>query len=177
MIEHGTAGREQLRLLREAGISFVTGVPDSVFKELIATLEEEELDRFYVLAAREDTAVALAVGAHLAGEQPLVFMESSGMGNAVDALTSLAMVCRAPLVLFIGWAGYRGRDVPHHNVIGEPLPALLQALGVPAIEVGMDDLSESGLGRAFAMAVEQARASSGPVAILGVPPGLREGAG
>ncbi|HXM54248.1 MAG TPA: thiamine pyrophosphate-binding protein [Candidatus Dormibacteraeota bacterium] len=169
MIEAVNAGQSQIEAIRGAGITYVTGVPDSLFKPLIAALEATELDRLYVRATREDHAIALAAGAWLAGEQPLVFMESSGIGTAVDALTSLALVYGMPIVLFIGWAGYQGRDVPHHNVIGEPLPGLLEALGVPRVEVVMPGPDVEPLRAALAGAVERARAESRPVAVLGIP--------
>ncbi|HCJ66854.1 MAG TPA: hypothetical protein DHV62_05880, partial [Elusimicrobia bacterium] len=38
---------------------------------------------------REDEAMALAVGAHLVGKKPLVFLQNSGLGNIVDIITSL----------------------------------------------------------------------------------------
>lgn len=154
--------------LREAGVTFVTGVADSAFKDLIAQLEETELERLYVLADREDNAVALAVGAYLAGRRPLVFMESSGLGNAIDALTSLAIVFETPLVLFIGWAGHEGRDVPHHNVIGEPLEPLLRTLGLPLVEVELDATPER-TGAAVGEALRLAEEARRPAALLGIP--------
>lgn len=161
--------------LLSTGVTFVTGVPDSAFTALISELEEAHLDRAYLLATREDNAVALAVGAHLAGERPLVFMESSGIGNAIDALTSLVSVFEIPLVLLIAWAGYEGRDVPHHNAIGEPLHGVVEALGIPSRVAPLAD--RGALVAAVAEALEQAEARSGPVAVLGVPPELAEAEG
>ncbi len=150
------------------GITFITGVPDSAFSELITELESSEMNRKYVPATREDNAVSLAVGAFLSGERPLVFMESSGIGNAIDALTSLATVYEIPLVLFIAWAGYKGRDIPHHNAIGRPLHALLTSLDIPIFEVNLGESSES-----IASAIEEAAVCaskvSRPVAVLGIP--------
>src|SRR5207248_2009444 len=102
-----------------------------------------------------DNAIALAAGAYLAGEIPLVFMESSGIGNAIDALTSLATVYGIPLVLFIAWAGYKGRDIPHHNVIGEPLQSILEALNIPTFTVHLRGTRE-----AIAFAIQEAISSA-----------------
>ena len=134
MTERGT---KLSKLIFAAGITFITGVPDSEFRDLITELEHTEMNWRYVPATREDNAIALAVGATLAGEHPLIFMESSGIGNAIDALTSLASVYGIPLVLFIAWAGYQGRDIPHHNAIGEPLLQVLRALNIPTLEVNL----------------------------------------
>lgn len=155
-------------LIYTTGITFITGVPDSAFKALIAELERTEMNQRYVLATREDNAVALAVGAYLAGEQPLVFMESSGIGNAIDALTSLATVYGIPLVLFIAWAGYKGRDVPHHNAIGVPLLPLLTTLDIATYEVSLADSLEH-IAAAIQQAVTRATLTRKPVAVLGIP--------
>ena len=154
------------------GITFFTGVADSGFKRLITELEASELDRRYVLATREDNAVALATGAQLAGQRPLVFMESSGFGNILDALTSLAIVYDIPLVLFIAWAGYQGRDVPHHNSIGEPLEDILRALDVETVRVGLEDPPEA-IAAAIGIALRAAEGRSRPAAVLGIPANLR----
>ncbi len=45
----------------------------------------ESLLRF----TREDEAVAFAAGYKLAGGDPLVFMQNSGLGHCVDVITSL----------------------------------------------------------------------------------------
>lgn len=156
-----------------AGITFITGVPDSAFRDLIKELEDSEMNRRYVPATREDNAVALAVGASLAGERPLVFMESSGIGNAIDALTSLAIIYGIPLILFIAWAGYKGRDTPHHNVIGEPLESLLASLKIPTFEVNLGDASEA-IASVIHEASSCAQNSSRPVAVLGIPEELSD---
>ncbi|HZS77196.1 MAG TPA: thiamine pyrophosphate-binding protein [Ktedonobacteraceae bacterium] len=155
-------------LLFASGITFITGVPDSAFRAFIAELECSEMNRRYVPATREDNAIALAVGASLAGEHPLVFMESSGIGNAIDALTSLASVYSIPLVLFIAWAGYRGRDLPHHNAIGEPLSLLLESLRIPMLEVGLKESLET-IASTIQEAKRRANKERQPIAVLGIP--------
>jgi sulfopyruvate decarboxylase TPP-binding subunit len=156
-----------------AGITFITGVPDSAFQDLINELELSEMNRKYVLATREDNAIALAAGAFLAGECPLVFMESSGIGNAIDALTSLATVYGIPLVLFIAWAGYKGRDIPHHNVIGEPLLSLLSSLNIATFEVNLGATPET-IASTIHLAVAHANVVRKPVAVLGIPEELSD---
>lgn len=154
------------------GISFFTGVPDSGFKQLIAELESQELGGRYVLATREDNAMAIAAGAYLAQQRPLVFMESSGFGNVLDVLTSLTIVYEIPLVLFIAWAGFKGRDVPHHNSIGQPLEDVLRSLDLDTVRVGLDDPPAT-VGRAVGAALRLAEERRRPAVVLGVPESLR----
>lgn len=166
-------GTKLSELIYEAGITFITGVPDSEFRDLIAELEHSELDRKYVQATREDNAIALAVGAYLAGERPLIFMESSGIGNAIDALTSLATIYGIPLVLLIAWAGYKGRDIPHHNVIGKPLLPILTSLEIPTFEVSLGGPPEN-IADAIKEAITCANVVKRPVAVLGIPKELSD---
>jgi sulfopyruvate decarboxylase subunit alpha len=163
---------ELIDAIAAQGITFFTGVADSGFKRLITELEATELGHRYVLATREDNAIALAVGAHLAGRRPLVFMESSGFGNILDALTSLAIVFEVPLVMFIAWAGYKGRDVPHHNSIGEPLEDILRDLGLDTVRVGLEDPPDA-VAAAIGTALRGAEARRRPAVVLGVPRSLR----
>lgn len=170
LVEDSTSLSE---LIYSTGITFITGVPDSAFKALIAELEQSEMNQRYVLATREDNAVALAVGAYLAGEQPLVFMESAGIGTSLDSLTSLAIAYGIPLVLFIAWAGYKGRDLPHHNPIGESLFPLLASLGIPTVEVELDSSRES-IAAAIRASLLHATTSRRPAAVLGIPEELND---
>ncbi len=62
-------GADFLRFLLDVGFDFFTGVPCSLVKSLIATLEERG---GYIPETREDAAVGLAAGAYMAGKQPVV---------------------------------------------------------------------------------------------------------
>jgi sulfopyruvate decarboxylase subunit alpha len=153
-----------------AGFTLVTGVPDSPLAELADALERMERHDYYRPGAREDACLAFAAGAALAGARPLVFMKSAGFGSCVDVLTSLVQVYRIPTVLLVSWAGHAGRDVPHHNVIGEPLEALALALGIPVRQAPMSD--PDALGTALRAAACDARELGGAAAVFGIPEGL-----
>lgn len=153
-----------------AGFDFVTGVPDSGLARFLTELERHYRAGCYVPGTREDNCVALAAGSYLAGATPLVFMKSAGLGTCADALTSLAVVYRIPMVLLVSWAGYAGRDIPHHNVIGQPAPALLHALGVPVRRSRFAEPADVAAQlRSARLLAEERRV---PVAVLCVPEGL-----
>ena len=84
--------------LKEEGFSFFTGVPDTFLAPLLSLWEALPRER-HLPAAREDLAVGLAVGAALAGERPLLYMQNSGLGYSLEALCSLPMIYRVPLLL------------------------------------------------------------------------------
>ena len=117
-----------VKALRDIGFDFFTGVPDTILGGIIATLTEEGL---YTPAVREDEAVALAAGAYLAGKIPVVVMQNSGLGNAINVLASLNLIYRIPCLLLVSWRGFQGKDAPEHLVIGETMPQLLDTLRIP----------------------------------------------
>lgn len=158
--------------LQQVGLSPISGVPDSEFRDLIRDLEENPQELGYMMAPREDIAVGLACGAYLAGNVPLVFMESSGIGTALDALTSLAIVYGIPLVLLVAWAGYRDRDVPHHNAIGGPLEDIVKALRIPYGQI-LSGSSMEDLRATFEEAKRTAQSEGKPYALLLIPKDLK----
>jgi phosphonopyruvate decarboxylase len=85
----------------------------------------------HLIAANEGGAVAAAIGYHLAtGRTPLVYMQNSGLPNALNPLLSLAdpAVYAIPMLLLIGWRGEPGTlDEPQHRKQGEVTLPLLAA--------------------------------------------------
>ena len=104
--------------LIENGISFFSGVPDSYLKSFCSYLLENVDSEQHITSANEGNSIALAAGYHLAtGKCALVYMQNSGLGNAVNPLTSLVdpEVYNIPLLLLIGWRGEPGiKDEPQH---------------------------------------------------------------
>ena len=129
--------------LAAEGIRFYTGVPDSLLKSLCAYLPDHGGDNYHIIAANEGNAVGLAAGHHLAtGETPVVNMQNSGIGNAVNPLLSLAdeAVYSFPMLLVIGWRGEPGvHDEPQHVKQGAVALELLNTMGIPCIVLSDDE--------------------------------------
>ncbi|MDR0301565.1 MAG: phosphonopyruvate decarboxylase [Treponema sp.] len=121
--------------LVESGVGFFSGVPDSLLKDFCAYVTDHAGKRDHIIAVNEGAATALACGYHLAtGRIPLVYMQNSGLGNAVNPLLSLADndVYRIPLVFVIGWRGEPGvHDEPQHVKQGKVTCSLLESMGIP----------------------------------------------
>lgn len=156
-----------LTLLQQKGVSFFTGVPDSLLKGLITVIEKEQKQNHFI-AANEGAALALAAGYRLAtGNLPMVYLQNSGLGNLVNPLTSLTHkeVYAVPVLLIIGWRGEPGlKDEPQHGVMGKITPALLNLLRVPFIVLKKE--TEREWRNALTEAVDLCRDKSRPVALL-----------
>lgn len=115
-------------------VTFFTGVPDSYLKSFCSYLLEHLDSDKHVTCANEGNAIALAAGYHLAtGKCALVYMQNSGLGNAVNPLTSLVdpEVYNIPILLLIGWRGQPGiKDEPQHIKQGKITLELLDTMGI-----------------------------------------------
>lgn len=102
------------------GSDYYAGVPDSQLRALCDYLMDTYgIDPLHhVIAANEGNGTALAAGYHLAtGKIPVVYMQNSGEGNAVNPVVSLlsSEVYAIPVIFVIGWRGEPGvKDEPQH---------------------------------------------------------------
>lgn len=146
--------------------TFITGVPDSVFKSLIIEVNQDK--RLHsIITNNEGESCALAAGYHLAtGQVPVVYMQNSGLGNAVNPLTSLLdeYIYAIPTLLLIGWRAVPGeKDEPQHKRMGEITPSLLSLMGIPYAEAESD---LSAMEAIFQKAQQHFKKHSAPFAIL-----------
>ena len=127
---------------RDEGFDFYTGVPCSYLTPLINRVINDPANR-YVGAASEGEAVGIAAGAWLAGRKTVVMCQNSGLGNAVNPLTSLNVPFNIPTLLVVTWRGQPGlADEPQHELMGQITPALLDTLRIPhmAFPATADDI-------------------------------------
>jgi len=162
-------------LLSRHDIGFFSGVPDSLLKNLCAYLTDHVSPDRNIIAANEGGAIGLAAGHYLAtGSIPVVYMQNSGEGNAVNPLMSLTdmEVYNIPVLLIIGWRGEPGvHDEPQHVKQGKVTIPLLETMGIRH-EIMSDDealLAEQteravsymkSTGEAFALVVRKGTFSS-----------------
>lgn len=118
--------------LQGVGFTRFCGVPDSILADFSDSLDAIVGEDSHVVCANEGSAVAQAMGIYLATKcVPVVYMQNSGLGNAVNPLISMASsaVVGIPLLLIIGWRGQPGvPDEPQHlhqGIITLPLLELL----------------------------------------------------
>ncbi|GGK86681.1 phosphonopyruvate decarboxylase [Mangrovihabitans endophyticus] len=116
--------------LLDEGFGPFTGVPCSFLGPVISHLQRHRPDQ-YLISGNEGEAVAVAVGARLAGRLPVVLLQNSGLGNAVNPLTSLCHTLRVPVLLLVTWRGEPGRpDEPQHELMGRITGDLLDAMEI-----------------------------------------------
>ncbi|MBL0302361.1 MAG: phosphonopyruvate decarboxylase [Cytophagaceae bacterium] len=121
--------------LIENNVSFFTGVPDSLLKDICAYISDNTDNKNHIISNNEGGAVAIGAGYYLAtGKIPLIYLQNSGLGNTINPLLSLAdkEVYSIPMVLLIGWRGEPGiKDEPQHIKQGKVQNKLLEVLEIP----------------------------------------------
>ena len=167
---------EFVDLLQRNGITFFTGVPDSLLSSLSAHVTAHVAPERHVIAANEGGALAVAAGVHLAtGRMACVYMQNSGQGNAVNPLCSLCdpEVYGIPVLLVIGWRGQPGvHDEPQHVKQGRVTLALNTTLEVPTVvaDVHASPVEQE---QAIKALIQRGQRESRPVALV-VPKGFFE---
>jgi phosphonopyruvate decarboxylase len=135
--------------LLEKGINFFTGVPDSLLKDFSSYLELNTTDQNHQISSNEGSAVAMAIGHYLASKSPaLVYMQNSGIGNAINPLLSLASDCvySIPMILLIGWraeiyeSGIQLPDEPQHIHQGKITIDQLKIMDIPYVIFSQHDV-------------------------------------
>ncbi|MCE5343157.1 MAG: phosphonopyruvate decarboxylase [Eubacteriales bacterium] len=132
--------RDFLSGLARLRVDFFTGVPDSLLRPLNDTLLcDFGLTGAHVVAADEGGAVGLAAGHFIATGRPaMVYLQNSGLGNAVNPICSLlhGRVYGIPCVFVVGWRGEPGvADEPQHAFQGAITREMLELMEITVFEL------------------------------------------
>ena len=137
---------ELLKQIEERGIDTIAGVPDSTLKQFCDGIQNYKGALAHYVTANEGAAVGVAIGSFLASGKPAcVYMQNSGIGNAVNPLASLANgdVYGVPILFIVGWRGEPGvKDEPQHVFQGKITCELFDTLDVPYHVVDKDTTDE-----------------------------------
>jgi phosphonopyruvate decarboxylase len=120
------------KLLSDNGYSFFSGVPCSILEPVLKSLGGHPEIK-YVPAVRENCALGVSCGAYLAGKKSGILMQNSGLGNVINALTSFNLIYKIPVLMFITWRGYQGKDAPEHIIMGKKMLKILKSLDIPTV--------------------------------------------
>ena len=120
--------------LRANEVRLIAHVPDQVLAPLVRRLEA---DRYFevVPLTREEEGVGVLSGGYLGGLRGALLMQSSGLGNSLNALGGLPLAYRIPFLIVVSPRGRLAEFNPSQVPFGRAAPALLAAIGVEAVEL------------------------------------------
>ena len=127
-----------IELLKAYNIRFLSYVPDAIGERILQLARHD--DFFDILPlAREEEGIGVVTGQYLGGARGAVLMPTSGVGNAINALASLAIPYQIPLPLFIGLRGDLGDFNQTQVPMGQALRPMLETLRIPCYTLTRPD--------------------------------------
>ena len=104
--------KDFVNILKESDFETFFGVPDSLLKSFLFEISNKE----NTITPNEGNAVAMGCGYYLStGKIPVIYMQNSGLGNAINPILSLADIYEIPLLFIVGWRGEPDvKDEPQH---------------------------------------------------------------
>jgi sulfopyruvate decarboxylase subunit alpha len=114
-----------------AGSRDVVYVPDNPLSHVLRELEGRYRDIRLILATREEEAFGIAAGLYLGGRRPTVMLQSSGIGNSLNALTSLLVAYQIPVLTLVSMRGDEGEWNAAQVPMGRAVRAIFDAIEVP----------------------------------------------
>ena len=122
------AAEEAIRGLEEAGINFVSGLPDGWQRNVHELVEQNDAFR-YAPACNEGVAFSMCAGAWLGGMKSALIIENSGIRVAAEYIARISLGTGVPVTMVCSYRGDVGETehwgVPH-GIVAEPLLGALR---------------------------------------------------
>jgi sulfopyruvate decarboxylase alpha subunit len=116
------------RALLAGGVEAAAWVPDKRLEPIAATLAAEGVPARTL--TREDECFGWAAGFRAAGGMPLVLLQSSGLGNSLNAIGSLVLPYGLGFPVVISMRGTLGERNPAQIALGRTATGMLDLLGI-----------------------------------------------
>lgn len=129
-------------ILKKSGIDFISSLPCEKIKDLLELIVGAygHTPLLHVPLTREEEGVGICAGAALSGRRPAMFVQSSGIGNMINALLSLTGFYRLPIAIFVSHRGIYKEKIKAQIPMGRHLSEILSGAGIPyTIIKGKDD--------------------------------------
>jgi sulfopyruvate decarboxylase subunit alpha len=135
-----------------AGSRHVVYVPDNPLSHVLDVFRDAWPDVRTILATREEEAFGIAAGLYLGGARPTVMLQSSGLGNSLNALTSLLVPYRIPVLIVISLRGDAGEWNAAQIPMGRAVRPIFDAIGIPHATVETPETTAETIQRASEIA-------------------------
>jgi len=136
--------------MQARGIATVASVPDGGLTRLLRMCEADAATRVVTLSTEEE-GVGLVAGLWLGGQRGMLALQSSGVGNCINAL-GLSLTLRCPCLMLVTMRGQWAEFNPWQVPMGQATRTVLEAMNVRCFPV--DRAGE--VGETFAAAADLA---------------------
>lgn len=124
--------------LKANNIALIVHVADTVLAPIIRKLEA---DPFFtvVTLSREEEGIGILTGAYMGGQRGALLLQSSGLGNTLNAFGTLALPYQIPFLVLMSPRG----GFMEHNLVqlawGKAVPKTIDALDMQLFEMTSPD--------------------------------------
>jgi sulfopyruvate decarboxylase subunit alpha len=159
MTERDTAGTPDWARAVCAGVwasgsRDVVFLPDNPLSHVMRAFRDEHPLVRIVPTTREEEAIGIAAGLYLGGRLPTVMMQSSGLGNALNAICSLLIAYQIPALLVLSMRGDPGEWNQAQVPLGRAIPHVLDAVGIQHVTAERPDTTEEAIRLAAKLAFD-----------------------
>jgi sulfopyruvate decarboxylase beta subunit len=123
---------ELIAILKKHAVDFTASLPCEKIKTLLEMVGQQFT---HLPLTREEEGVGICAGAALSGRRPALFVQSSGIGNMINALLSLTQFYELPLAIFVSQRGVYKEKIEAQFPMGRRLPGILAGAGISYTEI------------------------------------------
>ncbi len=116
--------------LKACDVRLTSALPETWLVHLIR-MADEDPEMTLVRVAKEEEAIGISAGGHLAGVHSALLMQNHGFLAAINPIVSLAFLYKIPLLMLISYRGHLGEKDPWQTQGGLVTEPLLRALSIP----------------------------------------------
>lgn len=116
-----------IEILKKNRIDFAATLPCDRIKALLPLIEKNFKT---IPLTREENGLGICAGLYLGGKRPVMVIQSTGIGNMINALESLNLTYGIPIPVIASWRGVYKEAIEAQWQFGKKLPALLNAAGI-----------------------------------------------
>ena len=121
--------------LAAIGCREVVYVPDNPLSHILRSLEDGFPGIRATLATREEEAFGIAAGLYLGGARAAAALQSSGLGNSLNAIGSLLLPYQIPVLMIVSMRGEAGEWNAAQRPMGLAVRPILDAFDIPHVTV------------------------------------------
>lgn len=157
---------EVIEQLKRANVGLVLSLPCDKNKGFTDLVHEKI---HTVDLTKEEDGVGIAAGAYMAGTRSVISIQSSGLGNMMNAIMSLTDCYGLPLAVLASWRGTEDEKIEAQKHFNPRIPEMLDVFGIKHIEIS----EASDIGK-IALSIDEAYETRTIVVIL-IRPKMWEG--
>jgi sulfopyruvate decarboxylase subunit beta len=114
-------------ILKNNQIDIATTLPCDRIKALLPLIARNIKT---IPLTREENGIGICAGVSLGGGHPVMVIQSTGIGNMINALLSLNLTYGIPLPIIASWRGVYKESIEAQWQFGKKLPAILESCGI-----------------------------------------------